>query len=482
MPDPGRTAAVILAAGTASRFGGGKVFAPLAGRPMLLHVVEAAHRAGLDPIVVVLGPPTEAEASVDLGRPLVARNPHPEAGLSSSVRIGLAALGADVEAAVVLLGDQPLVDPAVIAALRDADVPPGRSIVVPRYEAGGGPNPTLVLRAAWSLADGLSGDRGFGPVIAEHPEVVVEVPVAGSNPDVDTPADLAAVAWAVQVQANRDQVDRVREVGDGDFYASTTSLFRADPRRPDEDDPPLAALRALVRPGDRWVDIGAGAGRYALPIALAAGPAGEVIAVETSPGMLAGLREEIATHGVTNIRIVEGRWPLPPGTLPTPAADVALIAHVGYDIEAIGAFVDAMEAAATRLCVAVMMERTPASVAEAFWPAVHGEPRIPLPALPAFVDLLSARGRTPTVRTVQREPRSFPDRAGALNFLRRQTWVEPDGARDLRLQAELDRRLITMPDGTVTLRGVHDLTVSIVSWPPRAADASGGAPRDARRS
>lgn len=486
MTDPPRTAALILAAGTATRFGGGKVFASLAGRPLLDHVVEAARRVGLDPIVVVLGPPGDAEAhaGLDLGGALVVRNPRPADGLSSSLRVGLATLGADVGvgAAVILLGDQPLVDPAVIAALRAAEVPPGRSIVVPRYAGGGGPNPTLVRRSAWRLADALTGDRGFGPVIAAHPELVVEVPVAGTNPDVDTPADLAAVAWAAQVRANRDQVDRVREVGDGDFYATTTSLFRADPRRPDDGDPPLAALRALARPGERWIDIGAGAGRYALPIALAVGPAGEVIAIETSPGMLTGLREEIATHGIPNVRIVEGRWPLPPETLPMPAADVALIAHVGYDVEAIGPFLDAMEAAATRLCVAVMMERTPASVAESFWPLVHGEARIPLPALPAFVDLLTARGRTPTTRTVQREPRSFPDRDGALGFLRRQTWVALDGARDRALQAELDRRLVTLPDGTVTLRDVPDLMVGVVTWRPSSADGMNHpqhiAPRD----
>src|SRR4029077_17446814 len=101
----------------------------------------------------------------------------------------------------------------------------------------------------------------------------------------------------------------------------------------------------------------------------------------------------------------------------------------GYDIEAIGPFIDAMEASARRLCVAVMMERTPASVAEPFWRPVHGEERVPLPALPAFVELLSARGRAPEVRMVERGDRSFPDRAGAIGFLRRQTWVAVDGPK-----------------------------------------------------
>ena len=137
---------------------------------------------------------------------------------------------------------------------------------------------------------------------------MVEVPVDGSNPDVDTPGDLAVVGWATRVRANRDQVDRIREVGDGDFYSSTSVLFRADPRRTDVSDPTLAALRALARPGERWLDIGAGAGRYALPLALALEPDGEVVAVDPSPAMLGGLRDGMAEHGIANVRVVEGRW------------------------------------------------------------------------------------------------------------------------------------------------------------------------------
>lgn len=466
MTDPKRTAALILAAGAATRFGAAKVFAPLGGRPLVDRVIEAAVAAGLGEIVVVLGPRSPLEASADLGRARIVRNPRPEEGLSSSVRIGLEALGPELDAAVVLLGDQPLVRPEVIRALLDAGVPADRSIVVPRYAGGGGQNPTLVLRSGWSLAGELSGDRGFGPLIAAHPELVVEVPADGSNPDVDTPADLAIVAWAAQVKANRDQVDRIREVADGDFYATTTGLFRADPRRPDDEDATLAALRALVEMGDTWLDIGAGAGRYAMPLAVAVAPEGEVIAVETSSAMLGALRDDMAAFGIGNIRIVEGRWPLGEGTLPEPAADVSLIAHVGYDIEAIGPFLDAMEAATRRLCVAVMMERTPASVAEPFWPPVHGEERIPLPALPAFVDLLAARGRAPEVRMVERGDRSFPDRDAALGFLLRQTWVAPDGPKGRRLQELLDERLVARPDGTFVLRDVPDLAVGVVTWKP----------------
>ena len=82
-----------------------------------------------------------------------------------------------------------------------------------------------------------------------------------------TAAELEA-AWAERVRANRDQVERIREVPDRDFYAPVSSLFVADPRRTGRGGPRRAAPR-LARPDERWLDIGAGAGRYALPLALA---------------------------------------------------------------------------------------------------------------------------------------------------------------------------------------------------------------------
>ena len=56
----------------------------------------------------------------------------------------------------------------------------------------------LLLPPAWPLVAGLQGDRGLGPLLAAHPELVIRVPVGGSNPDVDTPTDLAALEAAHQ--------------------------------------------------------------------------------------------------------------------------------------------------------------------------------------------------------------------------------------------------------------------------------------------
>ena len=463
-------AAIVLAAGAGSRFGGGKLLAPLEGRPVLQHVLDRLAEAGIEDVVVVLGRDASAvERAIAWRGERRVQNPDPGQGLSSSVRVGFEGIGDGPSAALVVLGDQPRVPMGAIRAVLDAPVDSAWPITVPRYPDDAGRNPVLVERAAFGLVAEATGDRGLGPVIAAHPEHVREVSAhaPGGNPDVDTRADLVALletAWAARVRANAEQVDRFREIPDGtDFYAPVTGLFRADPARTDE--PALDVVLGLVRPGERWLDVGAGAGRYALPIARALAPsAGEVIAVDVSASMLEALREIATEHDIDNVRAVETRWP--PAD-PTPyAADVALVAHVGYDIEAIGPFVSAIESVAGRLCVAMLMERQPSSIADVCWPPVHGESRVPLPALPEFVELLRARGSTPSIERVERAPRRFGSRTELEGFLRRQLWIEEGSASDRRFQGALDDLIDVDREGRAGLRDQRALPIGIVTWAP----------------
>src|SRR3979411_2088978 len=109
-------------------------------------------------------------------------------------------------------------------------------------------------------------------------------------------------AWSERVRANREQVDRFREASPADFYAPGAGMFRADPRR--RDDPALEALRSLVRDSGTVLDIGAGGGRLALPLAL---ETRQVIAIDSSEGMLRVLREGMTEHGISNIEVIGGR-------------------------------------------------------------------------------------------------------------------------------------------------------------------------------
>lgn len=276
-------------------------------------------------------------------------------------------------------------------------------------------------------------------------------------------ADRLESAWAQRVRENRDQAERFRETQTPDFYAPVSSLFVADPRRTDE--PALVALLASATDEQVWLDIGAGAGRYALPLALVVR---EVIAVEPSAGMRGALRTGMGEHGISNVRVVAGAWPESLERLgDLPAADVSMIAHVGYDIEAIGPFLDAMEAATRDHCIAVLTDRSPASVADPFWPLVHGEDRVPLPALPDLLEVLHSRGRKTEVLRVERPPRTFDSVPALTAFLRRQLFIAEGGEKDLHFRAVLPDRIVNRDGGWTLLDPPHG-AIGIVTWTPPA--------------
>jgi len=203
-------AAIVLAAGRGRRFGGPKLVTPLEGRPLVAHVVEALRAArprgvSLAEVVVVTGfhaEVVEAALAPEVGGAIrLVRNPEPGRGLSSSIAVGLEALDPSIEACFLVLGDQPRLSPATIEALAERQTsasaagptagPASPAIIVPRYAGGGGRNPVLLDRRAWPLAAAIEGDVGLRAVIAAHPELADIVDIPGTNPDVDTPDDLA---------------------------------------------------------------------------------------------------------------------------------------------------------------------------------------------------------------------------------------------------------------------------------------------------
>ena len=268
--------------------------------------------------------------------------------------------------------------------------------------------------------------------------------------------DLLA-AWRACVRADLEQVNRCREVEDpADFYAPVKDRFRMDPNR--RDDATLNALMALAKPDDVWLDIGAGGGRYALPLALRVR---QVIAIDPSPAMLSTLIEDSRDHGINNLQVIESRWPMDK----PPAGDVALMAHVGYDIAEVGPFLDQAEAQARQGCVAVLGESAMQTAATLFWQPIHGEPRVRLPALPELLVLLAARGRVPEITLVDRTPPTFASLDEAQAMARRQLWLREGSAKEQQL-----RRLVA---GTATERGGRHAfdwaptKIGIVSWASR---------------
>lgn len=183
-------AGVVLAAGLSRRMGQAKLLMPVGGRAIVRYVVERVLAGGVDSVWVVTGPDVEpieaALAGIDVQ---IAVNPVPEEGQAGSVRAGIAALPASVDAALIALGDQPLLAPSIIPALLAARRTSPKLIVAPRYRDGQG-NPVLFKREIFPELLRLTGDQGARPIIQKEPARVewvdLDLPMP---PDVDTPDD-----------------------------------------------------------------------------------------------------------------------------------------------------------------------------------------------------------------------------------------------------------------------------------------------------
>jgi len=190
-------AAVVLGAGRSSRMGGpNKLLAEIAGRPLVRIVVEAALASRARPVVVVTGHQRERVEAVLAGLPVTfVHNPQFADGLGTSLKAGIAALPAEVDGAIVCLGDMPQVDAALIDRLIGAfDPDKGALVVVPTIDGKRG-NPVVWSRRFFPDLMAVEGDVGARHLIGRYTEAVAEVPLSGKAvlTDVDTPEALEAV-------------------------------------------------------------------------------------------------------------------------------------------------------------------------------------------------------------------------------------------------------------------------------------------------
>jgi molybdenum cofactor cytidylyltransferase len=186
-------AGVLLAAGGSSRFGSQKLVATLDEAPLVRHAAMSLARS-TDALVIVLGHEADAvRAALSDVDALLVENPDWSQGLSSSVKCGVAALPADVDAIVVALGDQPRIDPLVVRSLIECWRASGKPIVSARYRGERG-HPVLFDRVVFPQLQMLRGDVGARTMFERSPELVAYVDVDNALPvDVDTPQDLGDV-------------------------------------------------------------------------------------------------------------------------------------------------------------------------------------------------------------------------------------------------------------------------------------------------
>lgn len=191
--------AVLLAAGSASRMGHRpKALLQLGGVPLVRRLLLALHAVGADPRVLVLGHHASVIEAAVLDLDLIRmHNPDPDQGQSTSLHCGLAALPPGLDAVLVALVDQPLIDVAELRALIDAyrQRPPGTEAVQPQVDGQPG-NPVIFSPAACAAIRQGGPAMGGRQWMQAHPTRVWRWPT--SNPhyvmDVDTPEDLQVLA------------------------------------------------------------------------------------------------------------------------------------------------------------------------------------------------------------------------------------------------------------------------------------------------
>jgi SAM-dependent methyltransferase len=250
--------------------------------------------------------------------------------------------------------------------------------------------------------------------------------------------------WKERVHSHHAQTRRFSEGSTNvDMWSGLADSFRDDPRR--TKDPIVNLAREWLRPESTVLDVGGGAGRYALPFALAAR---QVTVVEPSPAMVKALQDSAREAGIENVSAVEETWE----EATVEPHDVVFCANVVYGVEEIGPFLRKLDEAAKEIVAVVVFMKAPPGMLTPLWNAVHEEPRIDLPALPELLPVLWEMDLYPNVTMMPEPPqRRAPNMDVALAMARSLLWIEAGSEKDARLR-EAAEKLADVTDEGVSLR------------------------------
>ena len=225
----------------------------------------------------------------------------------------------------------------------------------------------------------------------------------------------AAEHYGARVDAVLAQRARLRGAEpSGDLFGDLDPnhpLLKADPRRPL--DANLKALADLIEPSDAIVDVGGGAGRMSLPLALRCR---SVTNVDPSASMGAAFLANAKAAGISNVDLVQGDWL----AADAPQGTVALVNHVTYLTRDIVPFIEKVERAGSRRVILTVNAPPPPSWNRVLFQLVHGEAEEVVPGHAELMNVLWEMGRLPDLTILQSQNVRFivslPSRAAALAF------------------------------------------------------------------
>ncbi len=265
------------------------------------------------------------------------------------------------------------------------------------------------------------------------------------------PLDAAAAyeAWREQFVAHEEQQARLSGPPPEDTWAPLVERFSPSDHAPEG----FERFVELIGEDGSVLDIGAGGGRWSVPLAARVA---QVTAVDPSEAMTAALQQHAAA--LANLEVLPTMsWP-PPDASTVPSVDVVFNSHVIYFVDDIAAFLDAMEHHATRRCVVIAGERSGGAPPPDAFEAVHGEPLVESPACNELVSVLAARGAEYEVERIDTAERRLVGDPVAL--LRRRCYVTEGSDEEARLRDWLAGR------DTPGERAMSSL--AMIAWePPR---------------
>lgn len=243
----------------------------------------------------------------------------------------------------------------------------------------------------------------------------------------------ATERYAEMVQTQERQKAELATPLTEERWAEYAPTYRFDPRR--EPEPQLAALIELLEPNDEIIEVGGGAGRIGLPLALRAR---SLVNVEPSAGMREQFDICVAEHGIENARALASVWP--------PAepmqADLVVSADVTYFVAEIEPFLLALDRAARRRVALLTWTVPPPNVNAALFQLAYSVEEAPAPSFRELLPILWENGIIPDVRVVDEWftwPERLPtDEASAIEFALAELEPRDEPAARRQVTARLD--------------------------------------------
>ena len=188
-----RIAAIILAAGAATRMGRLKQLLPYHGKTLVEHSVRNAMEAGFEPVIVVVGAEADSVTAAVAQQPVATvRNDAWPTGMGSSIAAGMRFLKDTADAVAILLADQPLVTSAHLIALANLLQTSGAPIAAAEY-AGTLGVPALFKREIFRLLATLPPEAGARHLLRGSGSGIAACQLPEAATDIDTPEDFAAL-------------------------------------------------------------------------------------------------------------------------------------------------------------------------------------------------------------------------------------------------------------------------------------------------